>query len=268
LPVGAEVRAQPGAQVACPPDVEHLVVRVSEEVDTGALRRPERERTLPLHAARPGRGQLAQLGDRAHSSFLRQANQAEQDLGRRLCVWERAVAGARRGDEPVRERGEVRRPPAEQLAREANGVDHRRRDAPAGQPHGLVVEEGHVEARVVRDEDRVAGEGQKAPDGGGDRRSPAQLGVTEARQGRDCRLQPRAGVGKRREPLFELEPAHANRADLARPGDAGAQPRRLEVEHDEGRLFEQQPLSRRGGERDEVARPAQARVGYDRLVKQ
>ena len=43
---------------------------------------------------------------------------------------------------------------------------------------------------------------------------------------------------------------------------------RLEVEDDEGRLLEQQRLSGRLGQRDEVAGPAQARVVLHRLVQQ
>ena len=62
--------------------------------------------------------------------------------------------------------------------------------------------------------------------------------------------------------------AHAHRADLARPRGAGPQAGRLEVEDDERRPLEQQLLARRGGERDEVAGPAQPRVRRDRLGEQ
>ncbi len=53
----------------------------------------------------------------------------------------------------------------EERSREEDGVDDRRGDARAGEQLGLAVEEGEVEARVVRDENCVAGEVEKAPHG-------------------------------------------------------------------------------------------------------
>ena len=175
LPLGAEVRAQPRAQVARASDVEHLVVRVAEEVHAGTLRRAECEMALPVHATRPRRRELDEVGDGARAALLRHPDQREQDLGRRLRVRQRAVARPRIGREAVRERGEVRGLPAEQPPREPDGVDDGRRDAVAGEPHRLVVEERHVEARVVRDEDGVAREGEEAARHRRDRRRAAQL---------------------------------------------------------------------------------------------
>ena len=64
LAVGAEVRAQPGAQVAGPADVEHLVTRAAEEIDARPLRRAERERALVVRAPGARRGDPLEVGDR------------------------------------------------------------------------------------------------------------------------------------------------------------------------------------------------------------
>jgi len=97
----------------------------------------------------------------------------------------------------LRERREIRRLPAQQSAREPDRVDDRRLDTVAREPHRLVVEERHVEARVVRNEHRIAGEREKAARDGGDRRRAPQLVVPQPRQRGDARLQPRAGVCER-----------------------------------------------------------------------
>jgi hypothetical protein len=62
-----------------------------------------------------------------------------------------------RVEEP-RELGETEAPDAsgKERSREPHRVDDRRADAAAGEALGLAIEEGEVEARVVRDEDRVA----------------------------------------------------------------------------------------------------------------
>src|SRR5213076_2637426 len=65
LPLGPEVRAKSRAQIACAADVEHLVVRVAEEVDAGPLRRAEREMPLPVHAPRSRGGELDEIADGA-----------------------------------------------------------------------------------------------------------------------------------------------------------------------------------------------------------
>ncbi len=179
-------------QVAGAADVEHLVVHVAEEVDAGTLRRAEGEAALAMHAARLRRSELDEVCDGARTAFLRHADQPEQDLRGRLGVGQRAMAGPRVGREAVRERGEIRRLASEQPPREPDRVDDRRCDSLAGQPHRLVVEERHVEARVVRDEHGVACEARKrrtAAATGGARR---KLFVTQAGQGGDRRLQPQA----------------------------------------------------------------------------
>ena len=110
---------------------------------------------------------------------------------------------------------------------------------------------------------------EEAADGaatGGARRSSR---VAEAGQRRDRRLQPRAGVRERLEPLAQLEPAHADSADLARPrrrraGGRSSRGRRRRTSR--ARAASASPAARR--ERDEVAGPAEARIVLHRLVEQ
>ena len=96
---------------------------------------------------------------------------------------------ARRGAEEVRERREpdAGDPPGEDAPREPDGVDDGRRDPPAGQPLDLAVEEADVEARVVRDEHRVAGELQEATHRELDGRCATQLARVDPGQRRDRR---------------------------------------------------------------------------------
>ena len=164
LPLGAEVGAQPRAQVAGAADVEHLLVAVAEEVDARPRRRARDERALRREPAGARRRELDELGDRARTALLRETDQREQDLRRRLRVGERPVTGPRRRAEEMRERREpdARDPAGEHSPREPDGVDDRRGDSPARQPLHLAVEEADVEARVVGDEHRVAGELEEA----------------------------------------------------------------------------------------------------------
>ena len=87
-------------------------------------------------------------------------------LGGRLRIRQRAMTGLGGRAEEVGERGEADalRPAFEQPPREPDGVDDRGRDAPAREPLDLDVEEPEVEARVVRDEDGVAGEVEEPAD--------------------------------------------------------------------------------------------------------
>ena len=150
-------------------------------------------------------------------ALLRETDQREQDLRGRLGVGERPVTRPRRRAEEVRERREpdALDPAGEQPPREPDGVDDRCGDSPAGQPLDLAVEEADVEARVVRDEHRVAGELEEAAHRELDRRCAAQLARVDPGQRRDRGRQRPARVDERLEPLLELEAAHPHRADLA-----------------------------------------------------
>src|SRR5581483_11386705 len=72
LAVGAEVGAEARAQVARAADVQHLVVRVPEEVDAGPLRGAEGEVALALRAARPRGRELDEVADRGGAALLRE----------------------------------------------------------------------------------------------------------------------------------------------------------------------------------------------------
>ena len=102
-----EVGTQACAQVAGTADVEHLVVAVAEEVHPGPRRRAANERTLAVHAPLAGSGESAQLGDAAGSQLLRELDEADEDLGGRLRVGQRPVAGSGRHSEEVGEGGEA-----------------------------------------------------------------------------------------------------------------------------------------------------------------
>ena len=61
LPLAAEVGAKASAQVPGPPDVEHLLVAVTEEVDAGPAGRTAGERALVVDPAFARGGERAQV---------------------------------------------------------------------------------------------------------------------------------------------------------------------------------------------------------------
>ena len=119
--------------------------------------------------------------------FLREAEEREQDLRRRLGVRQSAVTGPRAGAEEVRERGkaDAAEPAGEQAAGEPDCVDDRRRDPPTRQPLHLAVEEADVEAGVVGDEDSVTREIEEAANRELHRRCAAQRCRVDPGQRRD-----------------------------------------------------------------------------------
>ena len=270
MAIGAEVRAQPRPQVTRAADVQHLVETVTEEVDPRYGRGAERQRALLVHAARARRGELAQVGDGRRSTLLGEADQPEQHLGRRLRVGQRAVARADRGAEEVRERGEARAGDAatENAARERDGVDHGRREPRPGQALRLAVEEGEVEARVVRHEDGVSGEGEEAAHRGADRRGSPELRVAQPCERRDDAVERDARVRERLELLRQLETAYAHGADLADPRRPGTKARRLEVDDHVRRRLEEKVVAEWLREADAVAVPGETRVASDDVVEQ
>ena len=163
---------------------------------------------------------------------------------------------------------EPRHAAREEPSRESHGVDHRRADARARKPLGLPVEEREVEARIVRDEHAVSREGEESLHGLGRPRRSTQLLGPEAGHG--------ARSGPDREPWideglelgFDLEAAKANGSDLADPGLARAQARRLEVDHDIRRLLEQERRAERLGECHGVAAPRESSIGLDDVCEQ
>ena len=267
LALGAEVRAKSRPQVARAADIEHLRPR-AEPVHAGTLRRSVRERALVVDLALARCTQFVQVGERARAAFLGKPDQGEEDLAGRLGVRQRAVARLRLRAEEVRERGEARPGDAagEERPRERQRVEHGGGEALAGQTVEIAVEERAVEARVVGDEHRVAGEGHEAADRDGGRRRSAQIRLADAGQGGDRRRQLGAGVDQRFERRRLLQGADADGSDLA-DSRAAAESCRLEIEDHVVRLLEQRILLR-PGDPDRRADPAQPRVAGDQVVEQ
>ncbi len=170
----------------------------------------------------------------------------------------------------VRKRSEpdAAHPAGEKPAGEPDRVDDRRGHAAAGQPLHLPVEEGEVEARVVRDEDGVAGEAEKASDRQLRPGSAAQRRRADTGQCRDHGRQRDARVDERLERLASLERDDALGADLADAGRRRRETCRLQVEDDERRVFEEDIVGSRPGKAHGVAVPVEPRVFADDVVEQ
>jgi hypothetical protein len=212
-----EVRTQACAQVAGTADVEHPVVTVTEEVHPGPRRRAAQERTLAVHTPLAGSGESAQLGNAAGPQLLRKLDETDEDLGGRLRVGQRPVAGSGRDSEELGEGGEA--DPAlaacEQAAGERCGTQRWLSQPAALAAAQLPLEEALVEPGIVRDQGRVAGEGKEATDDGSDRRRAAQLPLVQPRQPGN-----RLGEGDTRidqglKRIDESERPHPDRAQLA-----------------------------------------------------
>ena len=175
------------------------------------------------------------------------------------------MARPRRGAEEVRERrqADALLPPFEQPPREPDRVDDGRRHPAAREPLDFAVEEAHVEAGVVGDEHGIARELEEAAHGELHRRRAAQRARVDPRQRRDRRRQRPARVDERLEPLLELEPAHADRADLADRGRARRESGRLEVEDDVRGVLERKRGAGRRRKPDAGPAPGKACVAVD-----
>ncbi len=172
--------------------------------------------------------------------------------------------------EKLRERREPcpRRAAGEQPPREPHRVDHGAREPGAAEALGLAVEEREIEARVVRDEDGVAGELEEAPHRDRRMRAAAQVGIAQARQRADRGADRNAGIDEQLELLLQFELAHTHGADLADARAARPEPRRLEVDDHEGRVLEREIGARRIGEPHGVSPPGEPGVLGDDLVEQ
>ncbi len=175
-----------------------------------------------------------------------------------------------RGAEELCERPEAcpAGPSCEQPACKADGVHDWPSQPCARQSLRLTIDKGKIEACVVGDEHRVAGELEKAAHGHARMRLTAELRVVQAGQGTDRSAERNAGVDKQLELLGELEIANPYRPDLADARGPGAQARRLEIHHDEGRVLDQDVCARRIGKPHRLAAPDQPGVVADDLVEQ
>ena len=233
-------------------------------------RRPIREVPLVEQPPRPRRRKRRQVRDGPSAALLRQPDQRKQQLGGRLGVRQSPVARTLRRVEKPRELGEAepRDPPGEERPREPHRVEDGGADPRAGQPLGLTVEKGEIEARVVRDEDGVAREGEKAPHRVARSRCPAELVVPKAGQRAHSSGDRKPWVDQGLELRVDLEAAEAHGSDLADSGLPGPQSRRLEVDHHVRCVLELERRARRFRERDRISVPREPRVGLDDVCQQ
>ena len=178
-----------------------------------------------MHAARARRAELLEVGDGLGAALLRKADQAEQDLRRRLGVGQRAVARAHARAEEPRERGEAgpRGAAREQPPREPDRVDHRCGDPPArsaARSRGRGTR-GRSARCGRRGRSRRRRRGTAAPLPA--RVAQPELPVVDPGQRADRGREPHARVRERLERRGELERLHPDGADLA---DARASPAR------------------------------------------
>jgi monovalent cation:H+ antiporter-2, CPA2 family len=245
-------------------------VPVAKEVHARRGRCAKSQHPLRVHLADPRRGELDEIGDATCAAFLCEPDQLHEDLGGRLSVRKRAMARPSRCAEELREGSEpgARRAALEQAAREPDSVDDGPGEAGAREPLRLTVEERQVEAGVVRNQDRVTRELEKAPNGDVRMSLSAQLRVTQTGKGADRGRERDAGIDEQLELVLELELPNAHRADLADVRATGPQSGGLQIDHDERGLLEQQLGARRLRQPDRVAAPGQAGILSDDLLQQ
>ncbi len=211
-----------------------------------------------------------ELGDRACAPLLREADERKEHLGRRLRVRQSAMAWLDGRAKEIGELPEARagHAPGKQPSSERDRVDDRRGEPRTRQALGLAIQKGEVEARVVRDEHRVAREGEEVAHRGGRRRRAPQEPVGQPGQGRDHGAKRHVRIDERLELVDDLEADHFDRPDLADLGRTGPQSGRLEVDDDVRRVLEQEIDAKRTCEPDRVAVPRESRVGFDHLGKE
>jgi hypothetical protein len=248
LPPAREVRPEPRAKVACLADVEHHLIPVVEEVDARSGRRPCDKRPLGVELTRTGSSQLDEIADGSRASLLSEPHQRDQDLGRRKTS-KGPVARLDRDAEEVGEPGEreALAPAREEAPRQPHRVENGCCAPSTRQVFDLAVEERHVEARVVRDERRVAREGEEPAQGDLDPRGAAQVDLPDPRQRGDGRRERGPGVDEGLERLDDFERLDPHGADLAHATRARGEPRRLEIEHHELGLLERRVRRVTGG---------------------
>ena len=242
---------------------------IVEEVDARSCRCTPRQGALVVDASLPRRAEGSKLGEPARAELLAQPDQLHEHLGGRLGIGQRTMAWRRRHAEELRQRGEPHPPqPAfEQAARQGGRAERRLRQAPPVESDQVLLEEALVEASVVRDEQRLAGEGEELPHDGRGRRRGAQLLLPQAGEPRDRLGQRHARIDERLERIDELETANTNSAELADPVARGRETGRLQVEDHELRLVEQ-GVGLLPGERDAAAETRDPAVPRRQLPEQ
>ena len=238
LALAPEVGAQTGAKIAGPSDVQHLVVAVAKQVDARPCGGAVRKCALGMDSSLARRRELSQVGETPRAHLLGQTDQVHEHLSRRLCVRKGTVTRLGRHAEEVSEGGEAdaAKPAFEQAPRERGRAERRLGKAPSVQ---LLLEEALIEPGVVRHEQVVAGEAEKAPDdaahGGG---SPQLLLAQTGQPGH------RSGRGTRGLTSDWKEPTASSARTRTAPSSqiwslGGREPGGLQVEDDELGVLEQ-----------------------------
>ncbi len=249
LPPAGEVGAEPRAQVARLADVEHRVVAVAEEVDARGRRGSGDERALRVEPARARRGELDEIGDasahrapargRGARSGSRRSRPHRAALGGTGWSTCRRSARARASEKRSLRRWSSRR--ASQTVSTTGAATRRPVSRSTSRSR-----KREVEARVVGDERRVAGEARKRRTASSGARRAAQVARRGSRSAPRSRAGGQTRVDERLEGVVDLERAHPRRADLARSDSGGRETGRLEVEDDELGVLDQRVGVRRG----------------------
>ncbi len=170
--VAVEVGLHTGADVLGLPDVQDAPVARLEEVDAGRMGEVVGEADL-AEVRSPARAAcLAQVAEREDAEPTAEIEEPVQDLRARLGIVQRTVDRGRARAEVLRERAQLHvghvRP--DHAARELGRAHGRSREQRVVEPAQVLVQEGEVEPRVVRHEDRAARElaegGEHLLDGG------------------------------------------------------------------------------------------------------
>ena len=175
----------------------------------------------------------------------------QQHLGRRLGVGQGAVPGPGRDSEELGQRGEPDPPPApfEQAAGERGGTERRLPQPTTVQAEQLPLEEALIEARVVGDEEIVAGKSQEAPHNGRDRGRAPEVTLEQPGQIGDGLGERNRRLDERLERIDELERLHPHCPQLADAVAGSGKAGRLEIEDHERGLIQERIVSC-GGEGD------------------
>ncbi len=230
------------------PTYRTLAVAPLEEVDAGRVGEVVGEADL-AEVRSPARAAcLAQVAEREDAEPTAEIEEPVQDLRARLRIVQRTMDRGRARAEVLRERAQLHvghvRP--DHTARELGGAHRRSRQQRVVEPAQVLVQEGEVEPRVVRDEDRAARElaegGEHLLDG---RLAGHQL-VADARELGDEGRDRRARIDQRLEHAEALAAPVGHRSDLGDAAILGGAARRLQVHDAEGHLRERDPFVERG----------------------
>lgn len=231
-----EVLPDPAAQIGRRPDVEDLVARAAEQVDTG----PRRQMLGQRPFAALGGGHLGQIVQQllkgVDAEVAHSFQQGVQDVDGGARVRERAVVGRRARAE---QRGQRGKPVAGRLvagddpAGEPDRADDGRLRPVVTVAFARRAHEAGVEGGVVRDEhgagDELEEGGQHALDAG----SVVDHRAGDAGELDDLRRDRHPRIDEGGEFADDLTGADLDRPDLGDPVRTGFRPRGLQVEYDE-----------------------------------